>query len=89
MACSIYHEQVETTATCQLLLQLSYYSPPCTHQQTGVCKELDCPYKHDLEEIKECNMYKLGFCIYGPQCRYKHKKMPGERFARLSVLVLS
>lgn len=30
------------------------------------------------EEIKECNMYKLGFCIYGPTCRYKHKPMPGE-----------
>ncbi len=26
----------------------------------------DCPYKHSLEAIKECNMYKLGFCIYGP-----------------------
>lgn len=26
----------------------------------------DCPYKHTLEAIKECNMYKLGFCIYGP-----------------------
>ncbi len=35
----------------------------------GVCKEPDCPYKHTLEEIKECNMYKLGFCVYGPQCR--------------------
>jgi hypothetical protein len=23
-------------------------------------------------------MYKLGFCIYGPQCRYKHKPAPGE-----------
>ncbi len=22
-------------------------------------------------------MYKLGFCIYGPQCRYKHKPAPG------------
>jgi hypothetical protein len=30
------------------------------------------------DEIKECNMYKLGFCIYGPQCRYKHKPAPGE-----------
>jgi predicted NUDIX family NTP pyrophosphohydrolase len=23
-------------------------------------------------------MYKLGFCIYGPNCRYKHTKQPGE-----------
>jgi hypothetical protein len=22
-------------------------------------------------------MYKLGFCIYGPHCRYKHTKQPG------------
>lgn len=33
-------------------------SPPCPPS--------DCPYKHSLEAIKECNMYKLGFCIYGP-----------------------
>ena len=26
----------------------------------------DCPYKHTTDTIKECNMYKLGFCIYGP-----------------------
>ena len=43
----------------------------------GECKERDCPYKHNLDEIKECNMYKLGFCIYGAQCRYKHNKRPG------------
>lgn len=22
-------------------------------------------------------MYKLGFCVYGPQCRYKHTRQPG------------
>ncbi|KAL4422501.1 hypothetical protein ABPG75_008698 [Micractinium tetrahymenae] len=43
----------------------------------GVCKEPDCPYKHSLEAIKECNMYKLGFCIYGPACRFKHTRQQG------------
>eukprot|EP00890_Picochlorum_soloecismus_P002248 jgi/Picsp_1/3023/NSC_01245-R1_c-x8-c-x5-c-x3-h type zn-finger len=43
----------------------------------GTCKEPDCPYKHSTEEIKECNMYKLGFCIYGPACRFKHTRLPG------------
>lgn len=43
----------------------------------GVCKEPDCPYKHTTEEIKECNMYKLGFCIYGPACRFKHTRQTG------------
>lgn len=38
--------------------------------KTGVCKDVDCPYKHSTEEIKECNMYKLGFCIYGPAVRF-------------------
>ena len=41
----------------------------------GTCKEPDCPYKHSTEEIKECNMYKLGFCIYGPACRFKHTRL--------------
>lgn len=35
------------------------------------------PPLHPPEEIKECNMYKLGFCIYGPACRYKHRPSPG------------
>ncbi|GMH38783.1 hypothetical protein BSKO_06667 [Bryopsis sp. KO-2023] len=43
----------------------------------GVCKEADCLFKHSLDDIKECNMYKLGFCIYGPQCRYKHTRVSG------------
>lgn len=46
--------------------------------KTGECKELECPFKHSLDDVKECNMYKLGFCIYGPNCRYKHTKQPGE-----------
>eukprot|EP00882_Tetradesmus_deserticola_P024789 GHRQ01027114.1.p2 GENE.GHRQ01027114.1~~GHRQ01027114.1.p2 ORF type:complete len:150 (+),score=67.13 GHRQ01027114.1:180-629(+) len=45
--------------------------------KTGECKELECPFKHSLDDVKECNMYKLGFCIYGPNCRYKHTKQPG------------
>lgn len=34
-------------------------------------------YKHTNEDIKECNMYKLGFCPNGPDCRYRHAKLPG------------
>jgi hypothetical protein len=40
---------------------------------------MECPFKHSLDDVKECNMYKLGFCIYGPNCRYKHTKQPGEQ----------
>lgn len=43
----------------------------------GECREQDCVYKHTIEDIKECNMYKLGFCPNGPDCRYRHAKMPG------------
>ena len=45
--------------------------------QYGECKETDCPYKHDTDDISDCNMFKLGFCIYGPKCRYKHRRLPG------------
>ena len=52
--------------------------PVCRNlSKYGECNELGCPFKHSLEEIKECNMYKLGLCIYGPTCRYKHTKLPG------------
>ncbi|KAG1365058.1 zinc finger CCCH domain-containing protein 45 [Cocos nucifera] len=43
----------------------------------GECREQDCVYKHTNEDIKECNMYKLGFCPNGPDCRYRHAKLPG------------
>ncbi|KAJ0080873.1 hypothetical protein Patl1_11297 [Pistacia atlantica] len=43
----------------------------------GECREQDCVYKHTNEDIKECNMYKLGFCPNGPDCRYRHVKLPG------------
>jgi hypothetical protein len=43
----------------------------------GQCKEPDCPFKHTTDSIKECNMYKLGFCIYGPACRFKHTRQAG------------
>ncbi|CAA6671790.1 unnamed protein product [Spirodela intermedia] len=43
----------------------------------GECREQDCPYKHTTEDIKECNMYKLGFCPNGSDCRYRHAKLQG------------
>nr|GMD04217.1 30-kDa cleavage and polyadenylation specificity factor 30-like [Ipomoea batatas] len=43
----------------------------------GECREQDCVYKHTNEDIKECNMYKLGFCPNGPDCRYRHTRVPG------------
>ncbi|GAV74879.1 YTH domain-containing protein [Cephalotus follicularis] len=42
----------------------------------GECREQDCVYKHTNDDIKECNMYKLGFCPNGPDCRYRHAKLP-------------
>ena len=43
----------------------------------GECREVDCPFKHSETDIKDCNMYNLGFCIHGSQCRYRHIKKPG------------
>uniref|UniRef100_A0A7N0RE21 Uncharacterized protein n=1 Tax=Kalanchoe fedtschenkoi TaxID=63787 RepID=A0A7N0RE21_KALFE len=42
----------------------------------GECREQNCVFKHTTEDIKECNMYKLGFCPNGPDCRYRHEKLP-------------
>ena len=64
--CGFLHEyDVNKMPVCHTLLKY------------GVCKEPDCPYKHSLDDIKECNMYKLGFCVYGPSCRFKHTRLPG------------
>lgn len=65
--------------TCGFLHQFDPQRMPVCRNllKYGVCKEPDCPYKHTTEEIKECNMYKLGFCIYGPACRFKHTRQSG------------
>ena len=61
------------------------------------CREPDCPFKHSLEDVKDCNMcvswyfptemstswrvivatfrFKLGFCIHGKLCRYRHASL--------------
>jgi len=47
--------------------------PTCRfYAKYNECKEPDCPFKHSLEDVKDCNMFKLGFCIHGPNCRYRH-----------------
>lgn len=52
--------------------------PVCRfYAKYGECREPDCIYKHTNEDIKECNMYMLGFCPNGPDCRYRHVKLPG------------
>ena len=65
--------------TCGFLHQFDPARMPVCRNllKFGVCKEPDCPYKHSTQEIKECNMYHLGFCIYGPACRFKHTRLPG------------
>eukprot|EP00892_Ulva_mutabilis_P003802 jgi/Ulvmu1/1794/UM119_0012.1 len=52
--------------------------PECTtFLKKGFCNDPDCKFKHSRENIKECNMYALGFCIFGPECRYNHTRKPG------------
>lgn len=47
--------------------------PVCRYfAKFGTCKEPDCPYKHSEDDIKDCNMFRLGFCVQGPYCRYRH-----------------
>ncbi|CAL8467936.1 g7474 [Coccomyxa elongata] len=64
---------------CGFLHQLDpQRMPVCrTLLKFGECKDPECQFKHDLGEVKECNMYKLGFCVYGPRCRFRHTRQPG------------
>ena len=51
--------------------------PTCRFFKYNECNDPDCPFKHSLEDVKDCNMYKLGFCIHGPNCRYRHARTEG------------
>merc|ERR1712167_531915 len=39
------------------------------------CNDPDCIFKHGFDNVKECNMYKFGFCIFGKTCRFNHKNL--------------
>eukprot|EP00250_Pteridium_aquilinum_P001349 c11558_g1_i1 orf=390-2630(-) len=64
---------------CGFLHQLDRARMPICrfYARYGECREPDCVFKHTNEDIKECHMYMLGFCPNGPDCRYKHVKLPG------------
>ena len=40
-----------------------------------------------MDSIKECNMYKLGFCIYGPAVRAGAGCLSADLCAELCVIV--
>ena len=65
-ACGFLHQfDPERMPTCRAMLR------------HGTCRDADCPYKHTLDDVKECNAYRLGLCVYGPTCRYRHTRLPG------------
>lgn len=65
-ACGFLHQfDPERMPTCRAMLR------------HGTCRDADCPYKHSLDDVKECNAYRLGLCVYGPTCRYRHTRLPG------------
>ena len=43
------------------------------------CTDPDCIFKHTTDEDRrECLFYTQGFCIHGPNCRFRHIKLPAE-----------
>lgn len=45
-------------------------------------------YASSHPQVKECYMYKLGWCINGPYCRYRHVKLPGPPPSILETIKL-
>ncbi|XP_051206359.1 30-kDa cleavage and polyadenylation specificity factor 30-like [Lolium perenne] len=65
--------------SCGYLHQYDLDRMPVCHffRAGGYCDKLDCIFKHDAEDAKECAMYNMGFCPNGPCCRLRHVKKPG------------
>ena len=65
--------------SCGFLHKFDYDKMPACHtmMKKGSCPDKDCPFKHTMDDIKECNMYALGFCVFGSECRYKHSRLKG------------
>lgn len=57
--------QVRRVQGAGLPFQVSLDS--CDGSPSGLSPATDAPSaRHSSEDIKDCNMYKLGFCIHGP-----------------------
>ncbi|XP_047078675.1 zinc finger CCCH domain-containing protein 45-like [Lolium rigidum] len=65
--------------SCGYLHQYDLDRMPVCHffRADGYCDKLDCIFKHNAEDAKECTMYNMGFCPNGPCCRLRHVKKPG------------
>uniref|UniRef100_A0ACD5YQU3 Uncharacterized protein n=2 Tax=Avena sativa TaxID=4498 RepID=A0ACD5YQU3_AVESA len=65
--------------SCEFLHQFDQDRMPVCHffRSYGSCRERDCVFKHNAEDVKECSMYNMGFCPNGPRCQYRHVKKPG------------
>lgn len=64
---------------CGFLHKLDQQRMPVCREyaRTGHCADPTCQFKHTDTDVKECNMYRLGFCVYGSHCRYKHSWAEG------------
>eukprot|EP01041_Mallomonas_annulata_P014216 gene14216-30239_t len=55
--------------------------PACKHGK--LCKIKNCPLKHvDEEERPECIAFRQGFCMEGPNCKYRHMKRPPDECSK-------
>lgn len=48
-----------------------------------------CPFKHTPDvEKEECVNYRLGFCSFGPMCKFRHVKLASDALPPMSELFL-
>ncbi|CAJ1345734.1 unnamed protein product [Effrenium voratum] len=55
--------------------------PECmTFLKFGKCLDPVCMFKHvAASERQECPRYRLGFCKFGPLCRFTHERLPRDK----------
>ena len=46
--------------------------PECPYGISCTKKDKGCILKHTVKAQKECNAYKLGYCVHGKQCKNCH-----------------
>lgn len=63
--------------------------PECRHGSRCPLGPPRCPFKHISDaEKEECVNYRLGFCSFGPTCKFRHIKLAPELLPPLSELFL-
>lgn len=83
----LYYKGKCVDANC-LKSHEAYHIPHCLFYPKGPCNGTNCPYLHVKinPDAPNCQLFKVGKCIQGKECTFKHNYVQFEKIYLYYVL---